>query len=75
MYIRLKKKKKKATNELIYEIEIRLQMLKTNLWLPGRRRRGVNWKIKIDIYTLLYIKSEKAMAPHSSTLVENPMDR
>jgi len=27
-------------------------------------RRGVNWEIKIDIYTLL----EKAVAPHSSTL-------
>ena len=34
----------------------------------GKRREGINWAIGIDIYTLLYIKLEKAMAPHSSTL-------
>ena len=32
-------------------------MYKTNLWLPrGKRGRGINWEIGIDIYTLLYIK-------------------
>ena len=56
MYIRLKKKKKKATNEFIYKTEIRLQMKKTNVWLPGGKRGGVNRKIDIDIYILLYIK-------------------
>ena len=34
----------------------------------GKRREGINWATGIDIYTLLYIKLEKAMAPHSSTL-------
>ena len=47
-------KKKRATNELIYETEIRLQMKKTNVWLPRGKRGGVNRKIDIDIYTLLY---------------------
>ena len=31
-------------------------MLKTNLWLPGGKGGEANWKIGIDIYTLLYIK-------------------
>ena len=31
-------------------------------------RGGMNWEIGTNIYTLLYIKLEKAMAPHSSTL-------
>ena len=32
------------------------QMQKTNLWLPGGKEGGINWKIGIDIYTLLCIK-------------------
>ena len=34
----------------------------------GGSKGGINWEIGVDIYTLLYMKSEKAMAPHSSTL-------
>jgi len=34
----------------------------------GVGKGGVNWEIGTNIYTLLYIKLEKAMAPHSSTL-------
>ena len=30
--------------------------------------RGVNWVIGTDIYALLYLKSEKALGTHSSTL-------
>ena len=33
-------------------IQIELQMLKINLWLPGG---GINWKIGIDIF-ILYVK-------------------
>ena len=33
-----------------------------------RRRGGITHVFETNIYTLLYIKSEKAMAPHSSTL-------
>ena len=29
---------------------------------------GINWELGINIYTLLCLNSEKAMAPHSSTL-------
>ena len=47
---------KMGTNELIYKTEIELQMQKTNLWLPGDGGGGINWKIRIDIYILLYIK-------------------
>ena len=47
---------KKGTNELIYKAEIVLQKWKTNLWLPGGKGGGINWKIEIDAYTLLYIK-------------------
>ena len=50
-------KKRKGTNELIYKTEVDPQMQKTNLWLPGGKMGGgINWKIGIDIYTLLYIK-------------------
>ena len=45
---------KNGTNELIYKIEIKSQMLKTNLQLP--REKGINWEIGIDAYTLPYIK-------------------
>ena len=47
---------KKATNELIYKTKIELQMQKINLWLPGGKGGGINWKIGVDKYTLLYIK-------------------
>ena len=33
-------KKKRNTNELIYKTEIDSQILKTNLWLPRRKRGG-----------------------------------
>ena len=48
--------KEKGTNELIYKTEVESWMQKTNLWLPGGAGGGINWKIGIDIYTLLYIK-------------------
>ena len=48
---------KKGTNELIYKTEVDTQMQKTNLWLPGDKRKGgINWEIGTDICTLLYIK-------------------
>ena len=48
---------KHGTNELIYKREIRVQMKKTNLWLPGGKRQGgITWEVGIDIYTLLDIK-------------------
>ena len=33
-------------------------MEEKNLWLPGRKGGGreINWEIRTDIYTLLYIK-------------------
>ena len=34
----------------------------------GERQGGINQECVINIYTLLYINSEKAMATHSSTL-------
>ena len=34
----------------------------------GERKGGINQEIGIDIYTLLYIYMERAMATHSSTL-------
>ena len=40
--------------------------------IKGERWGGrINWKCGIDKYILLYIKSEKAMAPHSSTRAWN----
>ena len=58
--------KKNDTNELIYKTEIDLQISKTSLRLP-KGKFGMNvhthtTKYKIDN------QSEKAMAPHSSTL-------
>ena len=48
---------KHGTNELIYKREIRVQMKKTNLWLPGGKRQGgITWEVGIDIHTRLYIK-------------------
>ena len=34
----------------------RISDVENKLWLPGVRRGGINWKIGIDIYALLYIK-------------------
>ena len=33
-------------------------MERTNVWIPREKGRGLNWEIRIDIYTLLilYIK-------------------
>ena len=39
--------------------ETELQMQKINLWLMGgggKGGEGINWKIGIDTYTLLYIR-------------------
>ena len=48
---------KHGTNELLYKTEIRVQMKKTNLWLPGGKRQGgITWEAGTDIHTLLYIK-------------------
>ena len=50
---------KHGTNELIYKTEVRVQMKKTNLWLPRGEEAGREnppWEAGIDIYTLLYIK-------------------
>ena len=46
--------KNNGTDELIYKREIKSQMWKTNLRLPGGK--GINWEIGIDIETLLYMK-------------------
>ena len=48
--------KKNGTNALIYKTEIGSPIQKTNLQLPGEGRGGINWRIGINIYTLLYIK-------------------
>ena len=34
--------KKRGTNELVYEIEIEVQMEKTILWFPGSKAGGIN---------------------------------
>ena len=47
-----------ATNELIYKIEIELQMYKTNLRLPGGKREGEDklgdwdWHIHTTMYKI-----------------------
>ena len=48
--------KKKTTNELTYKTEIEFQRLKINLWLLEDKGGGINWKVGMDMYTLLYIK-------------------
>ena len=47
---------KKGTNELIYKTQVRSQMQKTNLQLPGDKGGKDKSGDGIDIYTLLYIK-------------------
>jgi len=43
-------------DELICKIEIESQTWRTSLGLPsGEGRVGMNWKIGIDIYTLLIL--------------------
>ena len=50
--------KKKGTNELVYRIEIELQM-QTNLQLPGGKGRGgVNQTVGTDKYMSLYMKQK-----------------
>ena len=49
--------KKNDNNELIYKTEKESQMLKKkNTVTKGKSGEGINWEIRIDIYTLLYIK-------------------
>ena len=48
--------KKGGTNETIYKTEVKPQMWKTNLCLPGNREGVINWEPGTDIYILLYIK-------------------
>ena len=43
------------------------RVLVTQAWIWSREN-VLSLKIRIDIYTLVWVKSEKAMAPHSSTL-------
>ena len=47
---------KNGANEPIYKIEIESQMYKSILRSPRGKGGGVNWKIGVDIYTLLPIK-------------------
>ena len=51
-----KKKKRRGTNELIYKTEVESQFRKQTYGYQGVRWGGINWKIGIDIHTLLYIK-------------------
>ena len=51
---------KNGTDEPVCKAEIETQMQRTNVWTPrgetrvGEGGAGVNWKIGVDIYTLLY---------------------
>ena len=46
-----------GTNELVYKMEIELQMYKKNLMVTGWGEKGrINWEIRIDTYTGLNIK-------------------
>ena len=48
---------KNDTDELICNAEIETQTQRTNIWIPRvEGQGGMNWKIGIDIYTLLCIK-------------------
>ena len=51
-----KKKKMAQMNQSIYKTEVEPQMQKSNLKLPGVKQVGINWKIGIDTYILLYLK-------------------
>ena len=47
---------KKGTSELIYKTEIVTDVENKLMVTGGKRGRGINWEIEINIYTLLYIK-------------------
>ena len=49
-------KKKKYTNELTYETEIVTDTENKLMVIKAIRRSGMNWEIRIDIYTPLCIK-------------------
>ena len=41
-------------DDLIYKAEIETQTYRTNIWIPRGKGGGMmNWKIEIDIYTLI----------------------
>ena len=45
------------TDELICKTEIETQMQRSNIWILRREGEGgMNWEIRINIYTLLCIK-------------------
>ena len=44
--------KKNGKDDLTCKVEIR----DTNIWIPRVKGGGMNWEIRIDIYTLLCIK-------------------
>ena len=48
--------KKKDTNELIYEREMRLTDLENEF--TAIRRGGTEWEFGIDMYTLLFLKEK-----------------
>ena len=56
LYVDSKKKKMAQMNQSIYKTEVEPQMQKSNLKLPGVKQVGINWKIGIDTYILLYLK-------------------
>ena len=56
MWNLIKKKKRRGTNKLIYKTEVESQFRKQTCGYQGVRWGGINWKIGIDIHTLLYIK-------------------
>ena len=51
---------KNGTDEPVCKAEIETQMQRTNIWIPkgesGEGGGGMNWEIRIDIYTLICIK-------------------
>ena len=49
----IKKKKRKRAH---LQSRNRVTDVENKLWLPGGKRGGIDRKIKIDTYTLLYIK-------------------
>ena len=53
-YVESKEKKRKDTSELIYMTEIDTLTQKANLGLPEVKNGGMNQKVGINIYTLLY---------------------
>lgn len=48
--------KKLVQMNLFYKTEIESQPERTNLWLPGAKREGINWEIGLDTHILPYMK-------------------